>query len=188
MYEKKEFTADLEFYQGDIVDDFPLFIFTQQFNLLSRTDTANSFKINKVSSIPTNKKEFLGVFPIRLSRVIILSQTCDIQNNNTVIVAPVYSLTEVTEDGRLSEGNVNLISKRRGAMKDWFYLPKLENIIEESFVDFQIIHYLPSKVLDDYLEKRVVALSDWGRHLLSWALADYFGRPIEDRNKTNINI
>lgn len=67
-------------------------------------------------------------------------------------------------------------------MKDWFYLPGKNGAIAESFVDFQKIHYFPKELLiGEYLEKRVVALSDWGRHLLGWALSDYFARPIEDK-------
>jgi len=185
MYARKVFTKEVDFYQGDIIDDFPLFIFTEDFNLLDESEPKDNFKIRKVETISTNPKKIIGAFPVELSRVIILSQTCDIKNNNTVIVAPVYSLSAVIADGLLSEPNTKLVSKRRGAMKDWFYLPAIEGVIGESFVDFQKIHYSPKKIFEQYREKRVIALSDWGIHLFSWAISDYFGRPIEDKYRTD---
>lgn len=168
------------FYQGDIIDDFPFFIFTDTYNLLERVGSDGQYEIRKTSLLP-KQPEIITALPIRPHRAILLSQTCDIQSTPTVIIAPVYSLAELTADGRLSANNVNLVRKRRGAMKEWFYLPALDGVIEESFVDFSTLHYFPKTLMAPHLEKRVVGLSDWGRHLLDWALGDYLGRPIENK-------
>ena len=169
------------FYQGDILDNFPFFIFTDTYNLLERGNGAGQYEIRKTALLPVDQPEIITAMPIRPHRAILLSQTCDIQNNPTVIIAPVYSLDEVTADGRLKPGHLDLLRKRRGAMKDWFYLPPLEGVIGESFVDFSTIHYFPKALMSGHLHSRVVGLSDWGRHLLDWALGDYLGRPIEDK-------
>ena len=181
-----DINADI-FFQGDIIDEFPFLVILEEFNLINH-DKEDFYKIEKSSKLEGSEGSNLVVAtPLKMHKVIVLSQTCDIQNNNYVAIAPVYSLKEVKEDGRLEGSDMGLIRAHRGKMKDWFYLPgSEERSIEESFVDLQTIQYFPKKLLygeSGFLFRRSAALSDWGRHLLCWALSDFFGRPIEDKNK-----
>lgn len=62
------------FYQGDLVKDFPFLIFdkeTQLDNFTSATEAKLEVKA-------------------KLNLVMILSQTCDVQNRKNVIVCPVF--------------------------------------------------------------------------------------------------
>lgn len=151
-----EVSSDL--FQGDIVNDFPFVIL--------KDVAAGEFNEQGEAEFPLKAK---------LSRVILLSQTCDLQQRQYVIVCPVYPLASVS----LNSNNVTLVKKRR--MYQWFYLPKVDGVIEDSLADFQSIYYVPQTLVNQYKEKRLLSLSDWGRHHLGWALSAYFGRPIESK-------
>jgi hypothetical protein len=151
-------------WQGDILENFPFFVF-DNFNNLADND-----------SIPGK---------VRLSKVIILSQTCDIQERESIMIAPIYEINIAeTPSGLLSD----LRSRKRNYL---FYLPKLEmrnetsfeneTIINESFVDFQTIYYVKKDTIQNYKPNRVACMSDWGRHHLASALSIFFGRPIKDK-------
>lgn len=147
------------FYQGDLVKDFPFLIFDKEISLDNLAVTAEA------------KLEIKA----KLNLAMILSQTCDVQNRKNVIVCPVYKMQEFD----FKKEEVNSIKKRKTGY--WFYLPKLDGVIDESIADFQTIYYIPREVLDKYKRNKIVTLSDWGRHHLGWALSGYFGRPIESK-------
>jgi len=147
------------FYQGDLIKDFPFFIFDEHINLenvISKTE----------AKIEINAK---------LNTIIILSQTCDIQRRKNAIICPVYKMDEFS----FNSDDTDSIKKRKTGY--WFYLPPLDGVIEESIADFQTIYYVPRAVIDNYKKNKIVTMSDWGRHHLSWALNNYFGRPVENK-------
>lgn len=172
------------FYQGDIIDNFPFFVVdSENFNVLENDlsqKTTKKYKINKLRSF-SNKETADNLIAIeaRRQRVIILSQTCDVQQRGTIIFAPVFEISTAITEKRMTENQANSLRARK--VDYWFYLPKQDGVIEESYIDFQIIHYIPKNLILENLENRVLALSDWGRHHLGWWLSNFFGRPIKSK-------
>ena len=146
-------------YQGDLIKDFPFLIFKKE-TLSGKFDSAEEVKLE---------------VPAKLNTVIVLSQTCDVQNRENILVCPVYEMQVFS----FNRDEIESIKKRKTGY--WFYLPKLEGTIEDSVADFQTIYYVPRDFLESYKSKKFLALSDWGRHHLGWALSNYFGRPIEEK-------
>ncbi|MFZ2303333.1 MAG: hypothetical protein WAV98_00905 [Minisyncoccia bacterium] len=176
--------SDPVFYQGDIIDNFPFFVVeSENFNVLepeTNQSTNQKYQIKKIKSLPKEQTtDHLIVIDARRQRVMILSQTCDVQQRETIIFAPVFEVSKAISDGRMT--NNQAISLRNRKLDYWFYLPKQDSVIEESYIDLQIIHYVPKSLILENLQNRVLALSDWGRHHLSWALSDFFGRPIKSK-------
>ncbi len=181
------------FFQGDVLDDFPIFLHTPDGKNIDALETQQDslYKVNKIPMPPASvAQEILGVFPGRYRRVIILTQTCDIQSNDYIQVAPVFSLEEVKSI--LNTKKIENLQTNRNRVKDWFYLPdsrdekifknaKNDNFPYEGFVFLQTINSFPKDKLRLFIDKRIISLSEWGVSLLSWALADYFGRPIENK-------
>jgi len=172
------------FYQGDIIDKFPFFVVdSESFNVLevdeNRT-SGKSFQIKKIKSLGGDRTgDCLIAIDARKQKVIILSQTCDIQQRETIIFAPVFEISQAIDSGRMTVGQSASLRSRK--IDYWFYLPKQEPIFEESYIDFQLINYIPKSLILDNLNNRVLALSDWGRHHLGWALANFLGRPIKSK-------
>lgn len=167
------------FYQGDVVKNFPFFIFKENFNYLKKLKKVNTYETVKTEKESFNNGDALLAINAKLNNIIILSQTCDIQERENIIIAPVYPLKPLEDSGVLTNGKSGLIKKRK--INYWFYLPKFESVIEDSLVDLQTIHYMPKVILDNYKQNKIITMTDWGRHHLGWALNNYFGRPIEDK-------
>ncbi len=149
------------FYQGDVIKNFPFFV-------LSELE-------EKVAAI---KEAGEGTIEIKskLVDVMILSQTCDIQRRDQVIVAPIASMASGVESGELK---ANILDNIRGRKINFlFYLPESPDLIPESYCNLQLIYYVSPALLNSFADNKAVTLSDWGRHHLSWALSNYFGRPI----------
>lgn len=169
------------FYQGDIIDNFPFFVVdSENFNVLETEPTSKKYKIKKLKSLPLEETtDHLIAIDARRQRVMILSQSCDIQQRGTIIFAPVFEISKAISEGRMTDNQASSLRNRK--VDYWFYLPRQEGVIEESYIDFQIIHYVPKTLIIKNLQNRVLALSDWGRHHLGWALSDFFGRPIKSK-------
>lgn len=148
------------FYQGDLVKNFPFFIFDQEIS-------PEVFGAGTETKLEVKAK---------LSLVMILSQTCDLQRRPNIIVCPVYRM----QDFSFNKSEIDAIKKRKTSY--WFYLPQVDGILEESIADFQTIYYVPRTLLEQHKSNKVMTLTDWGRHHLGWALSYYFGRPIENKN------
>lgn len=179
MYVKSE---DLNFdilYQGDVLKDFPFFIFKEKLRTLKNLKKINTYEVVEIEKDTFSGGEAIMAINAKLNNIIILSQSCDIQERENIIIAPVYPIKLFEDDGTLTNGKAGLIKKRR--INYWFYLPKLEKVIEDSLVDFQTIHYIPRAFLEKHKKNKIITMSDWGRHHLGWALSNYFGRPIEDK-------
>ena len=159
MYvEKNELSTEI-LYQGDLIKDFPFLIFDKE-------EPIENFTQDGETKLNINAK---------LSLVMILSQTCDVQRRKNIIICPVYKV----KDFEFSKDELIKIKKRRTGY--WFYLPEIEGVLEESIADFQTIFYASRKLIENYKSNKIATLSDWGRHHLGWALSGYFGRPIESK-------
>jgi len=172
------------FYQGDIIDNFPFFVVdSENFNILeaeTEQPTNKKYKIRKSKSLPSEETtDNLIAIDARRQRVMILSQTCDVQQRETIIFAPVFEIAKAISESRMTDSQASSLRNRK--FDYWFYLPKQDGVIEESYIDFQIIHYVPKALIISNLQNRVLALSDWGRHHLGWAISDFFGRPIKSK-------
>lgn len=174
MYLRPEESKPDLLYQGDVLKDFPFLVFEQDLKILRKID--GQFQLVTPDNSYVDGEEKVGLIA-KLERVILLSQTCDIEHRSHVVVAPVYSFTKI--EG-LPGGQAGLVKKRKG-MNFFFYLPEYTGIIEESYADFQLIHYVPKSFIEKYRSNKILSMSDWGRHHLGWALANYFGRPIEKK-------
>lgn len=183
MYEYPVDNSNPVFYQGDIIDNFPFFVIdSENFNILEADgdQTINKkYKVNKKLLPKEDIKDSLIAIEARKQRVIILSQACDIQHRETIIFAPVYEISKAIQEGRMTENQATSLRSRK--IDYWFYLPKQDAFLEESYIDFQIIHYIPKSLILNNLQNRILALSDWGRHHLGWSLSNFLGRPIKSK-------
>lgn len=180
MYADNTEIRDNILYQGDVLDQFPYFRIPKRFNLFEQVSVegnpTDEYRLNRVDNLPEDKS-LVGI-EVHKERVMILSQTCDIQQRDNIVVAKVYDLNKEVTEGRLSAGRADGIRQRTN--KFWFYLPEKEGVLPESFVDLQAPHYLPKELASNLIENRMISLSHWGRHHLAWAMSEFFGRPIQD--------
>jgi hypothetical protein len=160
-----------EFYQGDIIGDYPFLNLGQAKPLVI---SGEGFTDGGGEVDATTGKVSVGV---DTRRVMIISQTCDAQRRENVIISPIYTLNEYIAAS--SPNADKLRTLRAGKIYYWFYLPAYQDIIEESFVDLQQVTYVPRAYVERYIEGRILSLSDLGRHRLSWSVAGFLGRPIE---------
>jgi len=158
------------FYQGDIIDDFPFYLF----------ENAQLIKKNEVGFFePDNLSEMgnsLLAIETKKQKVMILSQTCDAQRRTNLIICPVYKLDQFLVDNTINTARARSIRERK--VYYWFYLPE-SDLLSESLADFQTMIFVSRNKVEKYLSSKIVSLSDLGRHHLSWSLATYFGRPEE---------
>ena len=147
-------------YQGDLIKDFPFLIFDNK-------TLTKGFENNVETKLEIKAK---------LGLIMVLSQTCDIQQRENIIVCPVYKM----QDFDFNKEETESIKKRKTGY--WFYLPRQAIGIDESIADFQTIYYVPKDLLNQYKSNKILTLTDWGRHHLDWALSNYFGRPIESKS------
>jgi hypothetical protein len=145
-------------FQGDLLEGFPF--------LIIDTIPSSAFQSGSEAKIELRAK---------LNTVMVLSQTCDIQRRKNVLVCPVSRVV----DNEFNNDDLAKLKKRKQYY--WFYLPELPDVISESFADFQTIYYVPRSLVEEAKARKIVSLSDWGRHHLGWALSAYLGRPIENR-------
>ncbi len=108
----------------------------------------------------------------------ILSQSCDAQRRENIVLAPIFSFTELSNKG-IKTDTLSSIKLRK--TNYWFYLPALEGVVEDSVVDLQQIRSFPRETIESLKRTKIISLSDWGRHHLAWAIVNFFGRPTQDR-------
>src|SRR3989339_1118237 len=165
-------------YQGDVMRGVPFLIFDKIVYLKKNSESSFGI-VEKNDHNCDNKGESFIAVKSRLNSVIIVSQTCDIQKMETVMVAPIYSIKSFEDNGVLKDGKSGLIKKRKTF--HWFYLPEFEGLIEDSFADFTSMHYIHKSILLERMSNKILTLSDWGRHHLDFSLGNFFCRPIEDK-------
>ncbi len=152
-------------YQGDIIQN-------GSFYMPAKVDPNNS------SGIKTPQ--------IYSGKLMIMTQTCDIRDNDIVHVCRVLSSADFTqkliEKGKTMEqisGVLGLLRSKKTHWKEkslfnWFYLPEKDDL-EESIA---ILDSNGMVNLDELLiEDRVAYLSDRARHWLQYYLMRLWGRP-----------
>lgn len=170
MYVASIPTDSSTLYQGDIIRDFPFYIFDKEQSVVK---TENGY-----THADTQNEEDRSLFVVeaRRQRIMLLSQSCDIQRRSNIVICPVYAMEKIVSEQAIKTETLKSIRARR--IKYWFYLPAF-NDFPESIADFQTMTYVPRETVSAYLNKRDVILNDLGRHHLAWSLATYFGRPAE---------
>lgn len=151
MYEQP---AVAELSQGDIIEGCPILVW-------------------KLAPPPLN----LDVPPeIRIIRVVVLTQACDLAQDKTtrVVVAPVHAAADLVAKNILKAGVIR-DQVRRGQVFGWYFLPAAPVPINlaESIVDLRELHTIERRTLE-YLVgagKRVARIcTPWREHL-----AQHFG-------------
>ena len=151
MYEQPAAT-DLS--QGDIIDDCPILVW-------------------KLAPPPLD----LDVPPeIRIIRVVVLTQACDLAQDKTtrVVVAPVHPAAELVAKNILKPQAVR-DQVRRGLVFGWYFLPAGPAPVNlaESIVDLRELHTIERRTLEYLVSagKRVARIrTPWREHL-----AQHFG-------------
>ena len=122
-------TSDVPLSQGDLIDGCPLF---------RQLATAEVIDLNEMPA---------GW----LSRVIVLTQACDLAHAKTskVLVAAVHDAAELVQKGILKAALVR-DQVRRGMVYGWYFLPAAPAPIHvpESIVDLHDVHTVSRRVLE----------------------------------------
>ena len=115
--------------QGDILDDCPLVFWKEQTREVAEGDKPQSLE----------------------SRVIILTQACDLVNGKTtrVVVAAVHEAVDLVQEGRVKE-KVIRDHVRKGQVYGWYFLPAdtTRPGFPESLVDLRDLHTVPIALLE----------------------------------------
>jgi len=134
---------------------------------------------------------------------VVLSNTCDIDQDNTrllssrLVHAPIIKLAKYHEmlDNVFIKTKVKrkeIIDQHISAIKKQyishiFYLPKGSGLTDDSIIFFDRVNSLPSNYIkkEDIIQKRIFTLSDFGFYLLLFKLSVHFTRIRENvsRNK-----
>lgn len=171
MYADASSVPPTTLYQGDIIADFPFYLFEN--GLPIQRNEAGSFELNEGQEDAERK---LVAIETKKQQVMILSQTCDAQRRTNIIICPVHNLESFITDNTINVDTAKKIRDRK--IYYLFYLPTYQGL-PESIADMQTMIYVSRTELERFLPSRVTTLSDLGRHHLAWALANFFGRPAE---------
>lgn len=171
MYASSETIDQNALYQGDIIADFP-FLISQNSQLVQKNQSGFFEKTNGTEE----NEETLFVMAAKKQNIMILSQTCDIQRRENIIICPVFKLADLITAKAINTEQAKSLRARKIYYN--FYLPELGNF-PESIADLQTMVYISREKLTGYINKRIISIDHLGRHHLAWALTNYFGRPIE---------
>jgi hypothetical protein len=152
--------------------DFPFILFDKKIRYLEKLEDSYKLKTGVI-----NSEEF-GLFVIAKRQIIILSQTCDIENREFTLVAPVVEVTKATESGFVKNKQIDSIKKR--LINYLFYLPAYDNL-NESIAILPMIQYVPKELILLHKGNRILSLSDWGIHHLTYAINRFLCRPLENK-------
>lgn len=127
-------------------------------------------KITFIKSIDDKK------FMPKLLNGMLISNSCDIQYDKSILIAPVYSLdyiNEVHDEGTISSIKKNMINQK-------FYLPHFKEY-KGFIIDFSEIGTFKRKfIIDCYnngIVKKIASLSLYGWYFLMMKLTLYLFRP-----------
>ena len=146
------------FYQGDVLSNYDIVILPDK---IAQSSDPGTDKSDSGSSLIYIKK-------LR-TNIIIISQTCDIENREFVAVCPVFPITRIKTTDKKE-------SIRRNSVNYRFWLPAKTGFLNESYADFQIINTI--KIDNIVIESRLVSLTERYRAHLTNGLSRYFCRPI----------
>jgi len=154
--------ADEPLHQGDIISDIPVvFVPESGLNIVYEQHSEaypRPATIHKASEVPDAFGEGLEriIAHAYKSRVMILSQTCDIEHRDLIAIAPLFPLSSVTSADRRRSITEYKVNHR-------FYLPQYSDIIDDSYVDFVIINTVKRDLIP--MEKRILSLDEHGRSI-----------------------
>jgi hypothetical protein len=180
------------FYQGDIIRDVPITFLPDKISKwfilrpgaqskkhvddLLRGDICKWFESFPEGQLKDawnfgKKEEYVAAKAFRLN-VIILTQTCDLENRNYYQIAPIYP-----ETNQKASALENL---RENYLNYAFYLPAVAPYIEEnSYAELSHTCVVPKAYFPrDSVGQRLAArLTNYARAALQAQIANYFGRP-----------
>lgn len=162
------------FFQGDILENFPVTILPETVKIVRLQEKLQDFSIARVYERDKLDDAFInGTEPIlakaSLMNIMILSQTCDIQNREFLSLAPVFPMANIE-----SRSKQEAIRKRKVFYR--FHLPP-EGEFEESFLDITTINSVRRSAL--ILQNRILSLSHFGRSHFTFFIYNYFNRPFQ---------
>lgn len=151
--------------QGDIVFDLPLILASSDDHGEYLTDDEGNFR-----------------FPMRTSRVIVLTQTCDIAKKaqKSILVAEVHSYDTLTANGQnshLRKSDYKQSLARGTTVSDFLLPPSPDGEIPWSIVSFRNVYVVPKQVVlrQSAVGKTVGVMSPY-REYLSQAFARFIMR------------
>jgi len=171
MYANPETIDQETLYQGDIIADFPFFIFQD-----SHSVKKNQNGFFEQADNAEDGEENLFVVAAKKQSIMILSQTCDIQRRENIIICPVFKLADLISSKAINSEQAKSLRARKIYYN--FYLPEFGDF-PETIADLQTMIYVSREKLSTQIKKRIISLDHLGRHHLAWALTNYFGRPAE---------
>lgn len=160
------------FFQGDILIDFPVTILPDTIKIVRLQEKLKDFSVARVYERDKLEDAFVnGSEPVlakaSLMKIMILSQTCDIEHRDFISIAPVFPITNIENKSKRES-----IRKKKVLYR--FHLPS-EGDFEESFLDITTINSVRRTTLK--LENRTLSLSHFGRSHLVFFIYNYFNRP-----------
>lgn len=177
--------------QGDIIKEYPFSFIPKVQDFLFVRKEEDSVNIHNLEDLEDsyseqNNFEEQMIVNSRLTNIILLSQSCDVQRRETIMIAPVYSIeflkTKLESLGTLRaeqiDNKINALKNSRFEQQPhyFFYLPGA-NDFPESYIDFNSVLSVSIDNID--INDRILSLNDKGRHWLSYKLSHFFGRPLE---------
>jgi hypothetical protein len=173
-------------YQGEILTDVPILSMPKPSRWLllrtwsgKRLDEALNYGAvgNKVKALDSNQttvewnSDKSGDFAIGIldkRPVLVLSQTCDLQNNNSFQVAPIFPVN----------GNRDLDKLKDGGVFSAFWIKKrTPEIPEESYADFELMQAVHKSYVKRIDPANHFRLNPSRVRLLQRSITRYFGRP-----------
>ncbi len=173
-------------FQGDVIKDFvvpdppdQIFIIRNPPEAIPLTIESNGKKLairailakNDVPDPFASGKEALIVDAI-LTRVAIISQSCDIDRKPFLTVAVVRPITSVGNKYRRE----NL--QKWNKVFEYFWLPSSQ-VLEESFIDLTLLYSVRSETLKTKIGDRILSMTANYRNTFKYKVAQYFNRPDE---------
>lgn len=173
MYYVEEPPADLVL-QGDIFRDFTITTIPDEFLVCrdgSNNETIQEGNVNLTLSqnLPDlfiSGTEYITIKAIK-TNILVVSQSCDAQNRDFVIIAPVFPLSRIAPQ-RILTVKENKIFYR-------FFLPAQSGVINDSYAELTILNSIPSNSLT--IEKRLLSLTDFYRNHFTYHLNRFLCRP-----------
>lgn len=107
-----------------------------------------------------------------LANVAIISQSCDIDRKSFLTVATVRPISFI--------GNAEkqqTVRSQSHKVFGTFWLPGVENVLAESYVDLSLIFSVRREVLVHKINDRILGLLPEPRQRLQWSIIQHFGRP-----------
>ena len=126
-----------------------------------------------ISNTPVIKVGTDGTLLKSIRTVIVLSNSCDIENDDYILVAPFYSFTEA----ELTDSQI--VEMKRNRFYGKMYFPDVSE--EEMFADFSFVQALPKSLICNNLRENksylIHSLNLVGYYLLLCKLTIHFMRP-----------